>query len=236
MAFPKYSFADQLKTPAQLDITKGGSFDQIGNAIAGVNYYMDSIAFGESTGFAKTWGNRQFSQQKPLGIRFFTKTGRTCDNGEPMYAYVSSIPKGNILGERIKNEIKGVGLPQLRGLALGAMEDARDALNPNPFFKIMGAESINPKCVKKRRVVGDAEGRLANPNDSKNVWVTGETQPNSKGMPTQEFWIEDGIEEDIDTELEEGFKGKQEPQFTYPWIAGVLLGVLAIGILSLKQK
>jgi hypothetical protein len=222
MAFPSYDFASELKTPNQLGVNRGGGWDQIGSAIAGVNYYMDSAAFGEATGFAKMWGG-QFSQQTPLGVHFFAKTGRTCANGEPMYEYISTIPKGDILGQRIKNEVAGIGLPQMRGLALGAMEDARDALNPAPFFSALGGTDEKPKCRKLRARVGDANGRLASSNNPNNVWITGETQRDAQGMPTQEFWVKEGF-------------STQEPKFTYPWIAGALLGVLAIGILSLKQK
>ena len=87
---PKYSFADELSTPSELGIGRDGSFSGIMRAVAGVNYYVDAIGFGEATGLAKMSG----MDQVPLGIQYFMKTGATCSNGADMYEYVSTIPKG----------------------------------------------------------------------------------------------------------------------------------------------
>ncbi len=227
MSFPTYDYAGELATPADLRIGRGGGFGQIGDAIAGVNYYFDSVGFGDATGFAKMWGNRQFSDQKPLGVQFFAKTGRRCSNGEPMYEYISTIPKGDILGQRIKTEIERTGLPPLKGLAVGALEDARDALNPAPFFAAI-SDPGDQKCRKLRARVGDARGRLSSPKDPKNVWVTGPTIPDSQGMPTQEFWVKEGFSTQTP---EQAQKLKSEPV-----LAGILLGVLVLGILFVKKK
>lgn len=221
MAFPSYNYAEEVATPADLRIGRGGNFPQIGDAIAGVNYYFDGIAFGDSTGFAKMWGNRQFSNQKPLGVQFFTATGRTCSNGEPMYEYISTIPKGDILGNRIKTELERTGLPPMKGLAVGILEDARDALNPAPFFSAIENPERVP-CKKLRARVGDARGKLASQKDSKNIWVSGPTQSDSQGMPTQEFWVKEGF-----------INVTPAPQ---TWIAGVLLGALVLGIFVIKHK
>ena len=62
---PKYSFADELKTPSEMGINQDGSFDGIMRSVAGINYYTDAIGFGESTLLAKGQG----MNQNPLGIR-----------------------------------------------------------------------------------------------------------------------------------------------------------------------
>ena len=83
---PKYSYADELRTPSELGIGRNGSFDGIMRAVGGVNYYVDAIGFGEATGLAKSAG----MNQQPLGIRYFIKTGATCSNGADMYEYIST--------------------------------------------------------------------------------------------------------------------------------------------------
>jgi hypothetical protein len=226
MAFPKYDYAQELATPTELGLGRGGGFDQIGNAIAGVNYYFDAVGFGDATGFARMWGNRQFREkQQPLGIQFFTRTGRTCPNGEPMYEYISTIPQGDIVGKRVKDEARKMGLPPLKGLGPGLLEDARDALNPAPFAKALNGEPI--KCKKLRARVGDARGRLASQKDPSQVWITGDVQRDTQGFPTQEFWIQEGF-------------GTQQPseqlQQQSLWLAGILLGIVGIAILSHKSK
>jgi hypothetical protein len=215
MAFPKYDYAQELITPQDLGVTRGGRFNQIGSAIAGVNYYFDAIGFGDPTGFAKLWGGQYRNAQKPLGLRFFAKTGLTCPNGEPMYQYVSTMPKGDALGTRMQKEIEGIGLPPMKGLGPGMVEDAKDAFNPARLFKVGEIQ-----CKKLRAPVGDGNGRLASTKDPTQVWIEGPTQRDAQGMPTQEFWVE-------------GFANKRS---TCAWSAGLILAVLGIAILSHKAK
>ncbi len=228
MAFPNYNFAQELATPNELGIGRGGGFDQIGNAIAGTNYYFDAIGFGDATGFARMWGNRQFREkQKPLGVQFFTNTGRTCSNGEPMYEYISTIPDGNLLGERVKREAQKMGLPPLKGLGTGIVEDARDALDTNRLFSAFSEESSN-ECKKMRARVGDARGRLASEKNPADVWITDATQPDKQGFPTQEYWVS----------AKEGFETEsQRTAQTQRWIAAGLLGIVGVAVFfSYKAK
>ena len=95
---------------------------------AGINYYADTIGFGESTMFAKSAN----MQQSPLGVRYFVETGAQCSNGAPMAEYVDTIPKG--IPGRVGQEMKAMGLPQLRGLGPGIVEDAASSLNPLPIL------------------------------------------------------------------------------------------------------
>ena len=225
MAFPKYNYADELAKPTDLGIGRGGGWDQVGGAIAGINYYFDAIGFGDATGFARMRGGPYRDSQRPLGVRFFAKTGRTCSNGEPMYEYISTIPKGDILGKRIQREVEQLGLPPMKGLAVGAMEDARDALNPNQFAEAWNGEST--ECKRLRARVGDAQGRLASAKDPKNVWITEPTQPDAQGFPTQERWV---------LKTTEGFSRNPTTLQQSVWLAVGLLGVLGIAILSHKAK
>jgi hypothetical protein len=221
MAFPKYNYAEELATPAELRIGRGGGWNQVSGAIAGVNYYFDAVGFGDATGFARMQGGPFRDKQQPLGVRFFANTGRRCSNGEPMYEYISTIPKGDIVGKRIQREVEQLGLPPMKGLAAGMMEDTRDALNPNQFAKAWNGDST--ECKRLRARVGDARGRLASEKDPTNVWITEPTQPDAQGFPTQERWVQ---------KITEGFSKRQQPM----WPALVLLGLLGVAILSHKAK
>jgi hypothetical protein len=181
--FPNYSYADELKSPRELNIKRDGSFDGIMRAVAGINYYADSVGFGESTMFAKAAG----MQQSPLGVRVFVETGAKCSNGAPMWEYVDTIPKG--IGGRVGEEMKAMQLPNLRGLGPGIVEDAVTALNPIPLIDtaIRGGYA---KCKQVTKPVGDAEGRTASRYDPKNVWVQGPTQM-IDGKPHQTKWVFD---------------------------------------------
>ncbi len=187
--FPTYSYADELKSPRELGIQRDGSFDGIMRAVAGVNYYADTIGFGESTMFAKGQG----MTQSPLGVRFFVETGAKCSNGATMHEYVDTIPTG--IPGRVGDEMRQMGLPQLRGLGPGIVEDATSALNPMPLLNA-AVKGGYASCKQVTLPVGDLEGRLASRYDPKNVWVKGATQmqwsqKDNKSLPHQTRWVFD---------------------------------------------
>jgi hypothetical protein len=183
--FPKYNYADELASPRELGITRDGSFDGIMRAVSGINYYSDSIGFGEATGLAKMNG----MDQTPLGIRFFTKTGMKCSNGQVMYEYVDTVPKGDLLGKRVSEELKAMELPQLRGLAPGILEDATSALNPIPLLE-SAVRGGFPKCKQITMPVGNEKGELASRFDKDHPWITGPVDM-INGVPTQTRWVLD---------------------------------------------
>jgi hypothetical protein len=155
MLGPEYSYADELKTPSELGIGRDGSFEGIMRAVAGVNYYVDAIGFGQSTGLAKAQGARM--AQQPLGVRFFTKTGATCSNGADMYEYVNTVPSG--LGGRAGEEIQKTMGVKFRGLAPGIVEDSFKALDPTPMFQA-AIGSGYAQCKKVTLPIGDMEGKV----------------------------------------------------------------------------
>jgi len=179
---PSYSFADELPAPNEIGVRDGGDVGAIMDSAAGINYYVDAIGFGQKTLFNKT-------DLSPLGIRYFMPTGSTCSNGAQMWEYIDTTPKGNLLGKRVDSSLAAMGLPRMRGLAPGILEDARDALNPLPIFgAAMG--SGYPKCKQVIMEVGDLNGRIASPYDSSNVWIKG-TVDTSSGRPRQTRWVQD---------------------------------------------
>jgi hypothetical protein len=181
--FPEYKFADELMSPRELGIKRDGSFDGIMRAVGGINYYADSIAFGDSTMFAKGRGLRQ----TPLGIRYFVNTGMTCSNGAKMHEYVDLIPTG--MPGRVGEEMKAMGLPQLKGLGPGIVEDAANSLNPLPILDAATRGGF-PQCKQVTLPVGDIAGNLASRYDPKKPWITEPTQAVG-GKPHQTRWVFD---------------------------------------------
>lgn len=193
---PSYDFADNLKLPAQVGVKRGGNLDDVINAVKGAAYYTDMIGFGEpSNSFTRSMGEKP----TPLGINYFIKTGLRCSNGADMYYYVQGIPKGDALGKRVQYALRSSGLPELRGLAPGILEDAKDALNPIPVINaVLG--SGYAKCRKVTLPVGDPKGSIKNPDtpplNPGDQWQKGETYITGpiqfiNGSPHQTRWVQD---------------------------------------------
>jgi hypothetical protein len=202
---PSYSYADELATPSELGIGPDGSASGIIKAVAGVNYYMDSIGFGESTMLAKAQG----WDQRPLGIRYFTDTGMTCSNGEKMYEYVDTTPPG--MPGRVGAEIKKTLGVDMKGLGPGILSDAVGALDPRPMLKAVTG-SVYSACKRVTLPVGDLKGQLASPHPGGGTWINqNDTQPGPQG-PSQTRWVydRDVTQEEYDaTEKTEEVKAAQ---------------------------
>lgn len=228
--FPKYSYADELKGPSELGIRRDGSFNSVLNSVGGINYYMDSIGFGTATAFAKDRGGA-FADQKPLGLRFFTKTGQTCSNGAPMYEYISTIPTGNLMGKRITKELQNMGFPRLQGLAPGILEDAISATNPIPFVK--AAQGAYPNCKKVRERVGSNEPPYIRSRiDPANLWIKdGDVEIDRNGIPHQTRWVLDRwiTQKEWDcTNKVEGFENQFPETQNLGFILLVALGIVTV--------
>jgi len=176
---PNYSFADELKTPAEVGVRSGGDVGAITDAVSAINYYTDVIGFGQKTGI-------NHYDMSPMGLRYFMSTGNVCSNGALMFEYIDTTPKGNLLGKRIAKAISDMGLPGMKGLAPGMLEDARDALDPIPIFQAAIGTGY-PKCKQVTLPVGDLNGNVRSPYDSGNIWIKGDINPGN----TQTRWIQD---------------------------------------------
>lgn len=246
---PNYIFTDEIPGPSDLGIRRDGSPGGVIRAASGLNYYIDTIGFGEPTYFAK----ENLPHQRPLGLRYFLKTGQTCSNGADLYEYINTVPDGlsGPVGDSVKNMMKA----DLRGLAPGMMEDAIGALNPMPMFKaVMG--SGYAQCKKVTMPVGDDNGFINSSWDKNNVWIPEKTRTKfvrgdeMKGVsrgnkPHQTRWVFDKFisqEEYADTPKtespgvfpDEGFCVMSDMK--KPQIAAVLLfTVLLFGIVVVNK-
>ena len=179
-----YSAADALKGPPQIGVRAGDSMSDVVNAVAGVAYYIDQIGFGESS---NPLTNNPTMDLKPLGVNYFMETGVKCSNGAQMWEYMRGITEGNAFGDRIKNVMQEMGMPGLRGLAPGMIEDAERALNPEPLMKALFGSGY-AECEEATLPVGDARGNIK--GDDGVSWISNpEKVININGKPFQKRWI-----------------------------------------------
>jgi hypothetical protein len=181
-----YSPADALKAPPQIGVKAGDSMSDVVDAVAGVAYYIDQIGFGESS---NPLTDNPTMNLKPLGVNYFMETGTTCSNGAQMWEYMQGITEVNAFGDHMKDVMKEMGLPGLRGLAPGMIEDAERALNPEPLMKALFGSGY-PRCKEVTMQVGDALGNIKGPDGT--PWIA---DPDSAfqqdGLYYQKRWVYD---------------------------------------------
>lgn len=160
---PDYSFADNIKLPGQIGVRNESSVGAIIDAVGGVNHYLDVIAFGGPTFFDQ-------HAPQPMGIRYFLNTGQRCSNGATMSDYFDGVTKGDILGDHVAAALASTGLPGLKGLAPGMLENARDALDPRPIFAAVAGVGY-PVCQQVQCPVGDVNGNIQNAFDATKPYI-----------------------------------------------------------------
>jgi hypothetical protein len=182
-----YSVADAVKGPPQIGVKAGDSMSDVVDAVAGVAYYIDQIGFGESS---NPLTNNPTMDLRPLGVNYFMETGITCSNGAQMWEYMRGITEGNAFGDHMKDVMHEMGLPGLRGLAPGMIEDAERALNPEPLMKALFGSGY-PQCKEVTLPVGDSWGRIA--GDDGTSWIANpETAfQQDDGLYYQKRWVYD---------------------------------------------
>jgi hypothetical protein len=179
---PSYNHADELRTPGGIGIKRDNTLSSVFTAIKGVAYYTDMIGFGASS------NNYSKGQPlEPLGINYFMRTGQQCSNGADMYHYVEGIPKGDALGKNVKKALGEMGIPEIRGLGPGIIEDTKEATDPIPLLgALLGGAYAS--CKLDRRPVGDARKRITNGEDR---WIDGPVHYGNNGQPYQTRWVQD---------------------------------------------
>lgn len=181
---PAYDFAGELPTPRNVGVREGDTLDSVFDSVKGAMYYTDMIGFGQSS--------NRFTRGLPLftmGINYFIKAGTKCSNGADMFTYVEGRPKGDLLGKGVERALAEQGLPGLKGLAPGILEDARGALNPLPIVNtLMGTGYA--KCKQITQPIGDHKGSLSAADGT--VWIpqTPDIRRES-GLPQQTKWVLD---------------------------------------------
>lgn len=186
---PDYSFADNLALPGQVGVRDGDDLGSVIDSVKAIGYYVDMIGFGEaSSGLSRGVGPG--GGPRPLGVRTWMKTGLHCSNGADMWMYLDGVPTGNALGKRIKDGLASAGLPGMRGLAPGIMEDAENALNPMPILKTAFGTGF-PQCKLEEQPVGDQDGAIQNTATGAYYMPNPETVYKKDGRSYQKRWVHD---------------------------------------------
>jgi len=134
---PNYNYPDQIKSPGELGMSSTGSFATLERDISGLIAYVELLVTGQ--GKASKTG-------RPLGNKFFLKTGAKCKDkktGELVqrYIYVDNVPDGSI--PFITSGL-GVNFTTFRGIVPGTMSNVAK-INPFQMLQsfMMGS---NPEC------------------------------------------------------------------------------------------
>lgn len=183
---PDYSFVEQIPLPGNIGVRDGDRLADVIDSVKASAYYMDMIGFGEPSNI---FTRNMNPKPKALGINFWMKSGMTCSNGAEMWNYVPGIPQGDVFGDRIKDSLKGAGLPALRGLAPGMGEDVKVAMDPRPMMSAVFG-SAYPECKYEVREVGDQDGNIINPATGKPYMPDFATAvKNDQGQFVQGRWV-----------------------------------------------
>ena len=134
---PSYSYWENIKTPQELGMSSKGTIPTIAKDINGLINYVEVLVSGKSKA-SKTG--------KPLGNKFFLKTGATCKDKETneivdRYMYINNVPNGSIpfISSGMNMDFK-----EFKGLVPGTMSNLAD-INPMVLFQsFMTGE--NPEC------------------------------------------------------------------------------------------
>ena len=132
-----YPYYKNIKTPDELGMSSKGSLKVLGKDIDGLIEYVGVLVSGKSKASATG---------KPLGNKFFIKTGAKCqdkDTGEERdrYVYINNVPMGNI--PFISSGV-GVNFSEFKGLIPGTISNL-NAFNPAGLFQAF-LEGSKPKC------------------------------------------------------------------------------------------
>jgi hypothetical protein len=107
-----------------------------------------------------------------------------------MWTYLDGVPQGTALGKRISDGLASAGLPGMRGLAPGIMEDAQSALDPIPIVKTIFGTGF-PICKLESKEVGDQDGLIKNPATQDYYVQNPDTVFKQNGRSYQKRWAHD---------------------------------------------
>ena len=134
---PDYPYYKYIKTPSEIGMSSKGSLSVLGKDIDGLIAYVELLVSG---------GGKASATGKPLGNKFFLKTGGKCTDKASQqevdrYIYINNVPQGNI--PFISSGV-GVNFSEFRGLIPGTISNL-NAFNPMLMFQAFLAGS-KPDC------------------------------------------------------------------------------------------
>jgi hypothetical protein len=135
---PTYPYWKNIRTPSELGMSDKGSISVMAKDVAGLINYVEVLVTGK--GKASKTG-------KPLGNKFFLKTGAKCMDDkkklQDRYIYINNVPLGNV---PFISSGMGTNFKELKGLLPGTMSNLNSI---NPIEVIQGFSSGGtPPCQK----------------------------------------------------------------------------------------
>tara|TARA_Y100000780_G_C13694281_1_gene420781 strand:+ start:5049 stop:5801 length:753 start_codon:yes stop_codon:yes gene_type:complete len=136
---PDYNYIKFINSPDDLGMSSDGSMKALKNDVEGIVSYVELLISGSGRG-SKTG--------KPLGDRFFLKTGGQCKDyktGKLVQRdmYIDNVPDGTIPG---LSEITGMKFDEFKGFIPGIFSNL-DAINPLKMFSAF-MEGEHPICAE----------------------------------------------------------------------------------------
>ena len=149
---PDYPYYKYIKTPSEIGMSSKGDLKTLGKDVDGLVKYVELLVSG---------GGKASATGKPLGNKFFLKTGGTCTDKKTnkavdRYIYINNVPTGNI---PLISSGMGVNFSEFKGLIPGTISNL-NAFNPMDMFNYiatMDIENMDP-CIfpnKKNPLNGD---------------------------------------------------------------------------------
>lgn len=134
---PDYNYPKQIKSPGEMGMSSTGSFATLERDISGLIAYVELLVTG---------GGKASKPGRPLGNKFFLKTGAKCKDkktGELVQRsiYINNVPDGSI--PFITSGL-GVNFTTFEGIIPGTMSNVAK-INPFQILQsfVMGS---NPEC------------------------------------------------------------------------------------------
>jgi hypothetical protein len=134
---PDYPYYKYIKTPSEIGMSDKGTLNQMGKNVDGLIGYVELLVSG---------GGKASATGKPLGNKFFLKSGGKCtdtSSGQDVdrYIYINNVPQGNI---PFISSGAGVNFSEFKGLIPGTISNL-NAFNPMAIFQAFLAGS-KPDC------------------------------------------------------------------------------------------
>jgi len=150
---PDYPYYKNIKSPSDIGMSSAGNLSALTRDVNGLIAYVELLVSG---------GGKASATGKPLGNKFFLKTGADClstTTNQPVdrYIYINNVPQGNI---PIISSGMGVNFSEFKGLIPGTISDL-NVLNP---YTIMSSflSGSNPKCQEITMQTIDTNNNVSN--------------------------------------------------------------------------
>lgn len=227
---PNYKYYKFIKTPKEIGMSSDGNLGAIANNIKGLIAYTELLVSG---------GGAASMTGKPLGNKFFLRTGAQCTDKETgnltnRYIYINNVPDGEI---PFISSGMGVNFTEFEGLLPGTMSNIAQ-INPLGVFQafMLGSE---PECQALNMETIDVNNNISREthhvltSDIKNMnscWFTNKVNPVT-GVPCRE-----AFQNRYDNKKEKKTNYVENSEFTKNLINTIYISLLIIIFLSLTSK